>query len=334
MSWLLLGIQAAVLLASLVLLVRQWNAEATVPAASTVAQDLYDIPISMERAPLGAFGAVQITSRVHNGCLPDGAVALSVDLPRLQIIEVWAGVAEGWIQMVPAGADRWRSPLLRNHGVHRLRLWVSPAGHTPDRNALVQAAPMLLAATTLLSNQDPLGTPVSDPASSLAAWVAHQRGDVLVAGLLDEWSATVVQAGAAGWPLEVPVGDALLDHWAEKAMPSDDPAALFSRWFLGRIGLASRRGLDSRAIAELRDPISRKVMQAAARLVRGLDERLEVRAECPRAVGPKHKDTWLVDLNAAAQIENPVVAGLVQPMLVLRPALVCDGIVLLEGEVA
>ncbi len=181
----------------------------------------------------------------------------------------------------------------------------------------------------------PIRPPTRRP-SPVANWVAIQRQDVLIDALLDEWTEACVGASEVGWVLGVPTGDTLLSAWARAVGGAEiaDPPGSFATWFVGEIGKATRRGLTGRDVAEARDAPARELMKAAARLLKGLSEDLALEAKIPTGVGPKHRHEWLVDEHIAQTICNPSVAGVVQPLMVLRPLLRRGEKVLLEGEVA
>lgn len=165
------------------------------------------------------------------------------------------------------------------------------------------------------------------------AWALDRTTDAAVREALEGWSEAAVSASRVAWVLEIPAGDRLLDAWCRRSDPVDDPATAFARWFVAEVGRASRRGLVDRATAERRDIVGRSVLRACARLVEALDPDLQVAFEAPLAVGPRDRDRWLVDEVVARRLDNPLQAGLLRPMVVLRPLLQQGDRVLLEGEV-
>ena len=181
--------------------------------------------------------------------------------------------------------------------------------------------------------------PIKPPqrrAQPVAAWIESQRREVLVEALLDEWTDACVAASEVGWVLGVPTGETLLAAWGRAVGGAEiaDPAGSFATWFMGELGKASRRDLTGRAVVEHRAVVSRALMTAAARLVKGLSEDLIVESRAPVGVGPKHRHEWLIDTDISMAIDNPVVAEVVQPIVLLRPLLRRGDAVLIEGEVA
>jgi len=178
--------------------------------------------------------------------------------------------------------------------------------------------------------------PAQRRAQPVAAWVAKCRQEVLIEALLDEWTDACVAASEIGWVLGIPTGDTLLAAWARAVGGAEisDPPSSFATWFVGEIGKSSRRGLTSRVIVEQRDSASRALLTSAGRLLMGLSEDLQLEPRSPAGVGPKHRHEWLVDTEISATIGNPIVADIVQPLVVLRPLLMRGALVLIEGEVA
>ena len=78
----------------------------------------------------------------------------------------------------------------------------------------------------------------------------------------------------------------------------------------------------------------RTVHRAAGALIEALVPGMELDTEPPAGVGPRNRETWLVDESVAESLGNPPVAGVVHPIVVLRPVLRRGERVVLEGEVA
>lgn len=266
--------------------------------------------------------------------------ALSLDgaLDGLTVYEVWALTRAGWVQLVPDGDGSFASPLLGNETVRTLRLWVDAAVDRPDTGPARRAAPLLMQAAVILApRQSAPSLPPTAAGASLKAlrWVSEREQDVVVSGVLEEWTEACHAASRAGWVLGIPTGEALLGSWVRGVSNgSGDPGVAFASWFVGEIGKATRRGLVDRATVERREPVARLLFLAAGRLLRALEGSVELEASPPRAVGPRQRESWLVDEALATQLGNAPVNGLVQPVVVLRPALRRGGTVLLEGEVA
>jgi hypothetical protein len=297
----------------------------------------WDLDLPDREVPMYGFGTVRLIEPASGSLLPAGGVLLAVDAPGVVLYDLWARTEAGWVQLYPTSDGRWRSHLLDEVPVLGLRLWTDlPASRPVNRQPAEQASGMLVQGTALLTATlgdvtDPGLPPTGVP--TMVAWAHERQLDVLIEGLLDEWTEACVSASRVGWSLGIPAGDQVLQVWARTAAPTDRPGPAFAVWLVGEIGRAVRNGLADRTVAEVRDPAARMVHQAAARLVRGLDERLEVETQPPAGVGPKHRESWLVDEEVADRLGNAVVSGVLQPLIALRPVVRKGDEVLLEGEV-
>ncbi len=157
----------------------------------------------------------------------------------------------------------------------------------------------------------PVPTPVA---------AAQEEGEDPAAAAFD---AAVEGAIAVGWSPRLAAG-------ADLARMLDDGDE-GSRRFVLALEVSARRG-----IATLDDVFARQL--ALARMWEGAaapaaDRDLELIVEPPRAVGPRHHERWILDEELARRLGSGRPGGFVQPVLVLRPALVRNGVVLLEGVV-
>lgn len=331
----ILALQGVTLSGLTALLVRAWSRQLRRPGRRRVPAHVDHDLLHGAEVDLGSWGRVRVDG--WDGSLGPDGLRLIEGLDGLHVYDLWALSRVGWVQLVPDGG-RWTSPLLEGEPVTRLRLWVDPSADLPDTRPARQAAPMLLQATLALGRRLPaspevLRLPVSR--GEPGAWAEEQAGDVLVAGLLDEWTEACLAASRIGWVLSIPTGEGLLPAWARSVSSAGgEPQVAFARWLVGLLGKAARSEPMDRATVARRDPVARKLFTAAGRLLRALDESLVLDASPPAAVGPRHRERWLVDPDVATLLNNAPVNGLVQPVVVLRPALLRGSVVLLEGEVA
>jgi hypothetical protein len=159
-------------------------------------------------------------------------------------------------------------------------------------------------------------SPPPPPASRAAE--AGRGGDAARA-----FDQAVEEAVAMGWSPRLAAGADL-----ERSLDEGDEGA---RRFVLALEGAARRGIAGLDDAFARQLAVARVWEAAAALVatRGL----ELVVEAPRAVGPPHQERWLVDEDLVRRLGTGRPGGFVQPVLVLRPALLRGDVVLLEGVV-
>ena len=168
----------------------------------------------------------------------------------------------------------------------------------------------------------------------LLEWARTTRKEPRVRAVLEQWTEACIAASKVAWVLEIPTGDQLLMDWARRSTPAEDPGQAFARWLVGELGRAGRNGLHNRRTAEVRGPVARSVHRAAGALIAEVAPGFEVRTEPPPGVGPRNRETWLVAEDVAEALGNAPVAGVVHPLVVLRPVLTVADRVVLEGEVA
>jgi hypothetical protein len=142
----------------------------------------------------------------------------------------------------------------------------------------------------------------------------------------ERWTAALQQAGAAGWSPALPDGAEILRRCEVST------ASLVITGWLDAWGRAARAGLDELDV-DRRDLATRGLLTAASELVSRLDASLTLDIRPPPSVGPRHRARWLVDEPLARRLGREPVAGVLQPRLLLRPALCRGDLVLVEGEV-
>ncbi len=164
--------------------------------------------------------------------------------------------------------------------------------------------------------------PAEGPAAALPAPVPVVPA-VLEGPEATAFDAAVEGAAAEGWSPRLPDAVDLARGFEE----GDDGA----RAFVLALEQAARRGLSTLDDAFARQLAVDRVWDAAAALA--ATHGLELLVRSPRAVGPRDHERWLVDEELARRWQRLGPSGVVQPVLVLRPAVIRDGRVLLEGLV-
>lgn len=142
-------------------------------------------------------------------------------------------------------------------------------------------------------------------------------------GEVKAFDEAVDAAAAEGWVSRLPDGR----HLSARLGEGDDGA----RAVMGALEEAAKRGVSRREDLFARQLAVERVWRAAEGLADA--HGLELRVEAPRAVGPRHQEHWIIDEDLARQVGSSSDSGFVQPVLVLRPALLREGRVLLEGVV-
>jgi len=143
------------------------------------------------------------------------------------------------------------------------------------------------------------------------------------AELAARWDDVVLRGARAGL-VGLPTADEVVRRLDGQAEPS---------WLVVELGRALRAVMVDRAAVEASEVATRRALEAAAAFFGGLEGEWQLHVDPPRGV-PLRSEHWLVDEEMAARFRNPVVNGVIQPIVVLRPALFEDGSCALEGEVA
>jgi len=174
------------------------------------------------------------------------------------------------------------------------------------------------------------GAPASEPASPMPEPSAPEPPSSLPpeeparAAVRQRWDEVLQRAARAGL-LGLPS--------TEEVMQRLDQAGDGPRWLCVVLGRSLRGLLVDRPTAERTEVAVRRALDAVARLVDELDGDWQMLVEPPRGVSTRD-ETWLVDEPLAAVLGNMVVNDVLQPMVVLRPALFLGEVCAVEGEVA
>jgi len=215
---------------------------------------------------------------------------------------VWVRTQQGWRSL--HGGGPWRGPVPLGE-VDLVRVWIGE-GRGVHQGAL-RAAAML--------------TPW--PAPTAAAAPSVQELD----GRLDTmaWRQVVTRA-ARGGLLGLPSADEVAPIGALGEVQA-------ACWLAMEIGKSHRAAMLDRAAVERCELLARAVLVEAASLIEAIGGGVRLEVRPPPAVSV-HDERWLVDRGVARAIGNPVVNDLLQPLVVLRPAVLQGDTVLLVGEVA
>jgi len=176
---------------------------------------------------------------------------------------------------------------------------------------------------------------------------ARATVDAVVEGLAADASAAPVvpevctvgggDEDPAAVAFDAAVEGAIAMGWSPRLVAGADLARMLddgdegARRFALALEASARRGISTLDDVFARQLALARVWEGAAALA--ASRGLELIVEPPRAVGPRHQERWLIDEEQARRLGTGRPGGFVQPVLVLRPALVRDGGVLLEGVV-
>lgn len=237
-------------------------------------------------------------------CEVDGQ-QVQVTVQGAEAQAVWARTREGWRAL--HGGGPWRGPAPLGE-VGLVRVWIGQGrGVHPGA---IRASAML--------------TPW--PAPTLAPTRAAPNEEEAGA-LLDTtaWRAVVTRA-ARGGLLGLPSADEVAPIGALGEVQA-------ACWLAMEIGKSHRSAMPDRSAVERCELLARAVLAEAASLVEAIGGGVRLEVRPPPAVSV-HDERWLVDQGVARAIGNPVVNDLLQPLVVLRPAVLQGDTVLLVGEVA
>jgi hypothetical protein len=237
------------------------------------------------------------------GMLRDGGIQ---GLPA-DTTAAWVDTNAGWVECrYDPHASVWRPLFGDAADATRVRAWLGDRGE----ELAIHGSGMLVAAAMVASAQEPA---ISDE--------GH-------AALGEAFTAVWREVAALGWTPAMPDGEGLL------RLKVDSNTTRFAMKVAGHLEAAVRADLSDRAGADRRQLPSARLHSAAAALVAGIDPTLSLEGRAPRGVGPRQKEMWVVDEALAISLNNAPVNGVVQPLLVLRPAVLRGTHVLLEGVVA